>query len=369
MGIPSRTCPKCGEKRRGFKKLVDHMEACIPNSSVKCPTCDCSLDWREEWRHHEKQCAQRPENRKSEEEIDRLGRPASRVKINFYPLTADGKYAIVKRLNYAEGKCDGKCNYIIEPTGELFELCCANLACQSKVSLANGREEYLWCRRRTRKTLGLLTVAVPLDAQSFVIFDYTAKTCGIVSNTKVSHLTLLEGYILCGKGGNYATWRETALKGLSSLRTSISKDPVVKIESLQAVPRSSDSKTVLILASLSASFDNDAMGSMLENCALPQFPLHLAVGVCPKDTATVTLSIASKQMVGLTLRVDPKFFAILSPSDLEYNMKKKDISNMNTTKKKKGEAANRTIKVINDAVCSAKYAADDINQSLYERIG
>ena len=173
--------------------------------------------------------------------------------------------------------------------------------------MSKAKVEYLWCRRRTKKTLGLLSASVPLDAQSFVIFDHTSKSCGVISNTNTAHLTLVDGYMVSWGNNEYSNWLQF------TLRMALHNNPSVITNSLHTVPRLSNAQTLLVVADVSASFNKNAAKRLVQKCALPQFPLHLAVGTCSSD-ADDTLALAPKQLVGLKLNVDVTFLSILAPS-------------------------------------------------------
>ncbi len=207
-------------------------------------------------------------------------------------------------------KHKGKCSLAVD-SGRLFHLVCTRKNCPGGVDMSRVKTEYLWCRRRTRKTLGLLSVSTPLDAHSFVAFDQMAKSCGIVSNTNTAHVTLLEGYPLWQD--DYSTWLSFTLDQLVLLRESIQSNPFVTIQSLEKVPRN-DKETVLILATISPSFTDEVKAQLTEKCLLPQFPLHLAVGACQVSSANEALAKAKEQMIGLTFQVDASFLAVIAPS-------------------------------------------------------
>lgn len=320
----------------------------VLGTSFKCTECEHVGD-KKDWREHILNCG----NSLNGQALARLGSKKSRAKVS---LSADGRHAIVKQLLHPERNHQGHCKLVISE--RLFHLRCTKGCGEFEVS---ARSEYLWCRRRARKTLGLLSVSAPLDSGSFIAFDHAAKSCGIVSNTHAAHLTLVEGYRLPLNMNNYHTWLESTMDKLIFLRNTVKSKPEITIESLETVPRLSDERTVLVVANVTSSFvGGEAARTLTRDCALPQFPLHLAVGACAVGSVEDALAFATKKLVGLTLKVDVKFLSVLAPS-----LDDKFFPGVHSAE----TFSNR--RAVNDslfqqAVGAATYAAMDINRALYQ---
>jgi hypothetical protein len=167
------------------------------------------------------------------------------------------------------------CLLTIEPDCELFHLRCRYGCPDHYFNLSNvhgGRAEYLWCRRRIRKLLGLLSISAPLEVKSFIEFNGAARSCGIVSNTNFAHLTLVEGYKRWKDDTDYVPWSQSTLCNVQALRSALVKYPVVEITSVREVPKLGASGSVLIVANVSLALDVEARGHLVSKCALPQFP-------------------------------------------------------------------------------------------------
>jgi len=120
--------------------------------------------------------------------------------------TQAGGLVAVKTIRNKPGKrchnvgIDGKthkrknCKTCLDPN-HLFVLTCT--VCGNSHDASRKVEEYLCCRRRTRKELNLLSVTIPLNDLSCSLLSKVSLSCGIQSNTAVPvpHVTYVEGLL------------------------------------------------------------------------------------------------------------------------------------------------------------------------------
>lgn len=229
------------------------------------------------------------------------------------------------------------------------------------------KAEYLWCRRRTRKSLGLLSVAAPLDASSFVSMTDAARSCGVFSNTTTAHLTFVEGYRLARDEEEYLGWFDRFLSALKAIRIALYVNPSVRITSLHTVPRSSDQGSRLIVANaaLSSSSANDAAQKlrMDSRCILPQFSLHIAVGACSSKKVDDALALASRRLVGLTLSIDGSQLLVLAPSLDEKIVPGRTIGRLDDAEER-AKRLETNMEKFGVAITAAQGSADKLNRAL-----
>ncbi|KAL9184221.1 hypothetical protein ACHAXT_002307 [Thalassiosira profunda] len=147
--------------------------------------------------------------------------------------------------------------------------------------------------------------------------DVTARYRGIASNTSALHLTFVEG-LRCPKEAEHPEWSERTSTFLRDLRLALLANPSITVTKLHAVPRSSFEGTVLVVADVSLS---DSANAVIERFlsnkgyfALPQFPLHVAIGACDERHHEETLSKIADDLIGLRLSVNADKMSVLAPS-------------------------------------------------------
>lgn len=236
--------------------------------------------------------------------------PQFQKKDTIEPVASDrGAMPSVKKIRKIGGRCQRwnkrskrwqkqKCRTSVDP-GQLYGMTCIDCGARYDLSGDEDLAEYLWCRRRTRKELGLLSVTIAFDEASCFSLSTMARRCGITSNTAIPHLTCVEGLVANMKFGS------TYLKGLQALRWAFLVDPSIRIDLIHTVPRRSDERTCLVVASVSASPGvSDASKTMSgygQACVFPQFPFHVALGACSKQNSTHVVQQISDQLVGTIL--------------------------------------------------------------------
>ena len=232
------------------------------------------------------------------------------------------KHAVaVKKIKLTGKKCHefipetGKkrkrknCQTFVDPQ-RLFFLQCK--ICRDSYDFSDQIAEYLWCRRRTRKEQGLLSITAPLDGPSCSLLSKVTMSCGIASNTAMPHITLVEGLLPDKK--HFAVY----LQQLKSLRMALLVDSSIKILEIHSVPRKSDDSTLLIVADVgvrqSVVTASRAMASNQEACVLPQFPFHIALGACSKENKEQVIHQVSQRLLNATLSgIDSTLLAVLPP--------------------------------------------------------
>uniref|UniRef100_A0A7S1ZMY6 Uncharacterized protein n=1 Tax=Trieres chinensis TaxID=1514140 RepID=A0A7S1ZMY6_TRICV len=173
-----------------------------------------------------------------------------------------------------------------------------------------GAAKYLYYRRRTRSTLGLLSVGAPLDPASAAFLCRAASECGVISNTAQPHVSFSEGLVPDLDHG----------PGVRALRAALSFDPTLTVVGFHRVPRR-DNVTDLIIADVLLSPGADMAARQLsgdaKTCALPQFPFHVALGACPRagGGSKRASAWAEASLKGAVLAVDPRRVRVLPPPE------------------------------------------------------
>mmetsp|Transcript_45661 Transcript_45661/g.111179 ORF Transcript_45661/g.111179 Transcript_45661/m.111179 type:complete len:301 (+) Transcript_45661:39-941(+) len=133
-------------------------------------------------------------------------------------------------------------------------------------------ERYNKVRRTTRRQLGLMSACVPLDSRSAQLVQAASLASGAISNTSVIHVTLLEG-------ADPAIIDDAAL---APLRSALDADPILEVTRLELVPTQCGGRLALAQVAPRSTQVRGAIEALLQHKAavlLPQWPMHIAIGV------------------------------------------------------------------------------------------
>lgn len=355
-------CPGCNEIQGKLSRLLNHAETCCPDliENRKGLQKRCLVDKNsiESLQWH---CMV---DKNAAESLGRRG-PRESTRTGF----------VKKIKNEGSRRCldtgeDGKtrkrksCKTFVDPQ-RLFFLKC--IACGYSFDMSNDVPEYLWCRRRTRKERGLLSVTAPLDGPSCSLLSKVSMSCGIQSNTAMPHVTYMEG-LLPDK-----SHLPIYLQQLKSLRMALLVDPSLKILDIHAIPRRSDDSTVLIVADVAVrpnvEMATRTMANYREGCVLPQFPFHVALGACSKELEDGAIEQASRRLLNVTLSgADSSQLTVLPPPVhdklfLANNNRSQEEQSEQLTKESHEERVQDTLKKFPN-IAVAMEAADWLNESL-----
>jgi len=395
-------CPKCRTRQGRWKSCLNHLKYCCPKvllgdrkslrkrcaaTGKRCKAIAVSTDGgaarpnrprpapeskkapspnsKDECKRNLPRSSSQGLSKRQRRGMEVLGSVWSRSKV-----LVCGDEAVVKKVP-GRFKCpdlcdDGQrrmrktCLFAVDPA-RLFQLRCTRCACDQTMDMSREKSEYLWCRRRTRKTLGLLSVAAPLKGLSVRLMSDTARSCGIFSNTAVAHITVVEGYQVPSSGKHdkeYPAWFESFLRMLEAIRLALRVDPTATITSLNAVPRISDRDSMLVVADKAAEkLRTD------RHCILPQFSLHVAVGACSANKIDSLMELARQRLVGLTLFVDGSMLSVLAPSLYERVAPGSSLGRIGDAEERAKRLETNT-KKFGDVIATAQNAADHLNMVL-----
>mmetsp|Transcript_29168 Transcript_29168/g.63297 ORF Transcript_29168/g.63297 Transcript_29168/m.63297 type:complete len:550 (+) Transcript_29168:131-1780(+) len=403
-------CPKCRTRQGRWKSCLNHLKYCCPKvllgdrkslrkrcaaTGKRCKAIAVSTDGgaarpnrprpapeskkapspnsKDECKRNLPRSSSQGLSKRQRRGMEVLGSVWSRSKV-----LVCGDEAVVKKVP-GRFKCpdlcdDGQrrmrktCLFAVDPA-RLFQLRCTRCACDQTMDMSREKSEYLWCRRRTRKTLGLLSVAAPLKGLSVRLMSDTARSCGIFSNTAVAHITVVEGYQVPSSGKHdkeYPAWFESFLRMLEAIRLALRVDPTATITSLNCVPRISDRDSMLVVADVTLSSSADKAAEKLRtdrHCILPQFSLHVAVGACSANKIDSLMELARQRLVGLTLFVDGSMLSVLAPSLYEKVAPGSSLGRIGDVEERAKRLETNT-KKFGDVIATAQNAADHLNMVL-----
>ena len=157
-------------------------------------------------------------------------------------------------------------------------------------------------RRRLRAEQQLVSATVPLNRDSARFVHDMIVQLGLSNNTAMPHVTFVEG--LNSPPPN---------KELNALYLAMKEDPQLTIVKANCVPTRRDKGMELVCLELqiySATLTH-SLGSH-EYCRLPQWPLHLALGVAAVAQARAAANTLCQKYRGKVICVAAEQFCILS---------------------------------------------------------
>lgn len=162
-------------------------------------------------------------------------------------------------------------------------------------------------RYKLRVAEDLETISVPLTASSMTLIERVRASATLVSNPALVHVTLVEGL--------RAAMPNTLIQELSN---ALATAPVLKVRNAKLVACDGDKNYTLVtleLEPVAAAVAKRVRALVLHSsCILPQWPLHVALGVAPKAQAERAARVLLDSHRGTVLAVDASRLATLPPS-------------------------------------------------------
>jgi len=205
---------------------------------------------------------------------------------------------------HSQGKKCQQCKYRPDRT-TLMVLVCENCGRRKdKTGVRKSVSSYNPKRRQLRTEQQLVSAAVPLDRDSAWFVHGIIDKLGLTSNTAMPHVTFVEGLHAPPPPAE-----------LHNLWLAMKDEPQLTIVNAICIPTRRDKGMELVCLELQ-------MGSALEvatrslalheRCRLPQWPLHLALGVAAAAQACAAASTLCQTYRGRVMCVAVEQFCVLT---------------------------------------------------------
>jgi hypothetical protein len=154
-------------------------------------------------------------------------------------------------------------------------------------------------RRSFKEDKGLTSILAPLTREAADLVSNEGRKYGIISNTALVHVTLVDGLPSVSEDPHERKTREEQIEGIRSASRS---RPGLKVLGANCIATwSNDSMLVVLKLQYASDHVVHAVQPLLEQARMPQWPFHCAVGIVEKTKADEAASNLASGLQGTVL--------------------------------------------------------------------